>query len=70
MPNKRTKKKHHSRSSAAHKPDILDVHRAAEVLTVSVDTVYDLLKSGQLPGRKVGRKCRPPDLGEVKLIRV
>ena len=22
----------------------------------SVDTVYDLLKSGQLPGRKVGRK--------------
>jgi excisionase family DNA binding protein len=23
---------------------------------VSADTVYDLLKSGQLPGRKVGRK--------------
>jgi len=29
---------------------------AAALLTVSVDTVYDLLKSGQLPGRKVGRK--------------
>ena len=36
--------------------EILDVHKAAELLTVSADTVYDLLKSGELPGRKVGRK--------------
>ena len=28
----------------------------AEILTVSVDTVYDLFKRGELPGRKVGRK--------------
>jgi PAS domain S-box-containing protein/excisionase family DNA binding protein len=28
----------------------------AELLTVSPDTVYDLLKTGELPGRKVGRK--------------
>ena len=28
----------------------------AEFLTVSPDTVYDLLKTGELPGRKVGRK--------------
>ncbi len=26
------------------------------MLTVSVDTVYDLFKSGELPARKVGRK--------------
>jgi excisionase family DNA binding protein len=37
-------------------PDILDVHKAAALLTVSPDTVYDLFKSGELPGRKVGRK--------------
>ncbi len=29
---------------------------AAELLTVSPDTVYDLFKRGELPGRKVGRK--------------
>jgi excisionase family DNA binding protein len=29
---------------------------AAELLTVSLDTVYDLFKRGELPGRKVGRK--------------
>jgi len=28
----------------------------AELLTVSPDTVYDLFKAGELPGRKVGRK--------------
>lgn len=28
----------------------------AQLLTVSTDTVYDLFKSGELPGRKVGRK--------------
>jgi excisionase family DNA binding protein len=37
-------------------PDILDVHNAAALLTVSADTVYDLFKSGELPARKVGRK--------------
>jgi excisionase family DNA binding protein len=28
----------------------------AELLTVSPDTVYDLFKRGELPGREVGRK--------------
>jgi excisionase family DNA binding protein len=35
---------------------VLDVHGAAALLTVSADTVYDLLAKGELPGRKVGRK--------------
>src|SRR6186997_1311632 len=37
-------------------PDVLDVHGTAALLTVSVDTVYDLFAKGELPGRKVGRK--------------
>src|SRR5438067_11413746 len=36
--------------------EVLDVGMAAQLLTVSTDTVYDLLKRGELPGRKVGRK--------------
>lgn len=38
--------------------NVLDVNGIAALLTVSVDTVYDLLKSGELPGRKVGRTWR------------
>jgi excisionase family DNA binding protein len=57
MPKKRPKKQAHSRKKAApRRPDILDVHGVAALLTVSTDTVYELLQSGQLPGRKVGRK--------------
>lgn len=36
--------------------DVLDVAGTARLLTVSVDTVYNLFASGELPGRKVGRK--------------
>ena len=49
----------HTRLIASPSPqvaEILDVHMTAELLTVSPDTVYDLLKAGELPGRKVGRK--------------
>lgn len=45
------------RSRAATRfPEVLDVHLAAQCLTVSADTVYDLFQRGDLPGRKVGRK--------------
>jgi excisionase family DNA binding protein len=37
-------------------PDVLDVRMTAALLMVSRDTVYDLFASGELPGRKVGRK--------------
>jgi excisionase family DNA binding protein len=36
--------------------DVLDVRGTADLLTVSVDTVYDLFAKGEMPGRKVGRK--------------
>jgi excisionase family DNA binding protein len=52
----RAKRTQHRRKAAPRKPDILDVHGVAALLTVSTDTVYALLQSGQLPGRKVGRK--------------
>jgi excisionase family DNA binding protein len=45
-------------SAAGRWPDVLDVHLTAQLLTVSADTVYDLLQRGDLPGRKVGRKWR------------
>ena len=51
-----TKHKRASPTKPARSPDILDVHGAAALLTVSADTVYDLLAKGELPGRKVGRK--------------
>jgi excisionase family DNA binding protein len=54
MPRKaRTRKR---RSTPARVPDVLDVTMAAQFLTVSPDTVYSLFQSGDLPGRKVGRK--------------
>ena len=51
-----TKPKPHRPAAPARSPDILDVHGAAALLTVSADTVYDLFAKGELPGRKVGRK--------------
>jgi excisionase family DNA binding protein len=56
MPHRGRTKKHRSRNNGASRPDVLDVNGIAALLTVSADTVYDLLKSGELPGRKVGRK--------------
>jgi excisionase family DNA binding protein len=52
----RTKAKAHKPAAPARSPDVLDVHSAAALLTVSADTVYDLFAKGELPGRKVGRK--------------
>jgi excisionase family DNA binding protein len=56
MPEKRRRNRVHSARTPVRNPEILDVHKAAGLLTVSVDTVYDLFKSGELPARKVGRK--------------
>jgi excisionase family DNA binding protein len=55
MPAKNQKKRR-TRLTPTRTSEVLDVKMAAELLTVSADTVYDLFKSGELPGRKVGRK--------------
>jgi len=55
MPTRKPRKRP-TQSPLAKAPEILDAHLTAELLTVSLDTVYDLLKKGELPGRKVGRK--------------
>jgi excisionase family DNA binding protein len=55
MPAKNQKKRR-TRVTPTRTSEVLDVRMAAELLTVSPDTVYDLFKRGELPGRKVGRK--------------
>jgi excisionase family DNA binding protein len=55
MPAKNQKKRR-SRPTPIRTYEVLDVKMAAELLTVSPDTVYDFFKRGELPGRKVGRK--------------
>jgi excisionase family DNA binding protein len=57
MPMKTTRKRAFRIPTPTNKTrEVLDVGMTAELLMVSTDTVYDLLKSGELPGRKVGRK--------------
>jgi excisionase family DNA binding protein len=55
MPTKKQEKRR-ARVTLAKTGEVLDVKMVAELLTVSADTVYDLFKRGELPGRKVGRK--------------
>jgi excisionase family DNA binding protein len=55
MPAKNQKKRR-TRVTLTKTSEVLDVKMTAELLTVSPDTVYDLFKRGELPGRKVGRK--------------
>jgi excisionase family DNA binding protein len=49
-------KKRRTRVTLTRISEVIDVRMAAELLTVSSDTVYDLFKRGELLGRKVGRK--------------
>ena len=56
MPATRTPKKQAPREPVLRASEVLDVETTAQFLTVFADTVYDLFKSGELPGRKVGRK--------------
>lgn len=52
----RKKRQRRTNSPPPRSGEVLDVRAAAALLTVSTDTVYDLLNQGELPGRKVGRK--------------
>jgi predicted DNA-binding transcriptional regulator AlpA len=45
-------KKRRTRATLTTTSEVLDIRMAAELLTVSPDTVYDLFKRGELPGRK------------------
>jgi predicted DNA-binding transcriptional regulator AlpA len=51
MPAKNQKKRR-THLTPTRTSEVLDVRMAAELLTVSPDTVYDLFKRGELPGRK------------------
>jgi len=57
MPAKTKRHRRRAALKATHRAaEVLDVHGAAALLTVSVDTVYALFAKGELPGRRVGRK--------------
>lgn len=49
------------------KPDILNVEEVAELLRVSNQTVYNMIKDGRLKANKVGREWRFP-IEEVKSL--
>lgn len=46
--------------SLSNKPDILNVEEVANLLRVSEQTVYNMLKDGRLQATKVGREWRFP----------
>ncbi len=50
MPAK-SRKKRRTRPAPTRTSEVLDVKMAAELLTVSPDTVYDLFKGGELLGK-------------------
>jgi len=44
--------------AAADVPELLTIREAAELLRVSHQTVYQLVRSGRLPAHRVGRQWR------------
>jgi predicted DNA-binding transcriptional regulator AlpA len=51
-------KKCRTHATLTRTSEVLDVRMAAELLTVSPDTVYDLFKRGELPGSCSSRFLR------------
>ena len=45
-------------SEMTEKPEILDVSQVADLLRVSIQTVYNQVKAGKLPAVKIGREWR------------
>jgi len=45
-------------SEMTEKPEILDVSQVADLLRVSIQTVYNQVKAGKLPAIKIGREWR------------
>jgi excisionase family DNA binding protein len=59
----------------AHRPDeprVLDAQGAARYLSLGLDTLYRLVRSGELPHSRVGKsiRFRPEDLDEYIAARV
>lgn len=48
---------------------VLTVEQAAQQLQVSTKTVYEWLRSGKLPGRKIGKMWRMSEEALVELLR-
>jgi len=51
-------------------PDLLDVTETSQLLGVSTKTVYNLLKSGQIKKKKVGRAYRIPKIYITEFLEI
>jgi excisionase family DNA binding protein len=51
-----------------HHPQFLDAERVADLLAVTKETVYELFSTGDLPGRKVGRKWMTTENALVRWV--
>lgn len=47
-----------SESESEEKPDVLNVEEVADLLRVSTQTIYNMIRDGRLPAKKVGREWR------------
>lgn len=55
-------------NNSSEKPDVLDVEEVAELLRVSKQTIYNMLKDGRLKAVKVGREWRFPREAVERLL--
>ena len=51
-------------------PDVLDVPQVAEILGISVKTVYKLISNGAIKTLKIGRAFRVPKLYLLQYLNV
>ena len=51
-------------------PDLLDVTETSQLLGISTKTVYNLLKSGQIKKKKVGRAYRIPKIYITEFLEI
>ena len=64
------KEKQKSFKSICDYPDVLDVTETSQLLGVSTKTVYNLLKSGQIKKKKVGRSYRIPKIYITEFLEI
>ena len=51
-------------------PDVLDVQHVCEILGVSKNTLYRLLRGGEIASLRVGREFRVPKVHLMRYMRI
>lgn len=49
-------------------PDVIDIHTLQKMLGISRHHAYDLITSGQIKGRKVGKSYRIPKVYVIDFL--